>query len=265
MSSRSKYRSWRRNDRNHGEYSLDIGSNSSSIWSILVSCVTTASCIQLITTATPAPNRAYPTFLVFGETFPAVRLDGGPEWPARGSLLLRSHSAQEYCHRNPGSEEDRPMRQRKGLWGSSWIFAVAGVVFCVTTAEAGVTKVVDRKFPTGTYCPAESRAAAGADLSFVAPASTIRITFSGMNRSSGNQWNHFRVDNVSVTLKSVFDAHLVSPTPRFETCYDTTPPPGQATGGVPNVPSYDFNDTGSTEVFLDLFSTSATGWTGQHL
>ena len=72
------------------------------------------------------------------------------------------------------------------------------------------------------------------------------------------------MDNVSVVLKSVFDTNLLSPSPGFETCYDTTPPPGQTTGGVPNVPSYDFNAAGTTELSLDLFTSAITGWTGQN-
>jgi len=153
------------------------------------------------------------------------------------------------------------MRRRRGM---VWVVAAVGFALSVADTPAP-TKVLDRKFPVGLYCPAESRATAGVDLSFVAPASTISITFSGMNRTATNLWNGFHVDNVSVTLKSIFDTHLLTPTPGFESCYIDSIPPGQTTPGDPNVPAYDFNSAGSTEVFLDLFDSGITGWTGQHL
>ena len=131
-------------------------------------------------------------------------------------------------------------------------------------AEAGLIKKLDRPFPTGLFCPLESRASAGADLSFVAPASTIRVTFSGMNQDASGNWNGFHVDNVAVVLKSVFDAHQIGPTPNFETCYDPTIPPGHTSGGVPEAPSYDFNAASTPELSLDLFAANITGWTGQH-
>jgi len=129
-----------------------------------------------------------------------------------------------------------------------------------TGAGAAIVKDVDRKFPTGFYCPVESRAIAGGDVGFVAPASTIRVTFSAPNETAGT-WNQLRLDNVAVVLKTVFDANQVTD-PDYATCYITTPPPGQATGGMPNAPAYDFNAASTPEVYLDLFPSAITGWTG---
>jgi hypothetical protein len=139
----------------------------------------------------------------------------------------------------------------------------AAFVLSGTGARAQILKTVDRKYPVG-WCPMESRATAGADLSFVAPASTVRITFSG-NNQTGGEWNAFHLDNVTVVAKSTFDAHNYGPTPGFEFCYDPTIPAGQTTGGVPGAPYYAFNDTGTTEVFVDLFGSNIDGWTGPHV
>jgi len=141
---------------------------------------------------------------------------------------------------------------------------MAALIFAARS-EARIIKTFDRKFPTGKYCPLESRAAAGADVSFVAPAATVRITFSGNNLDSGNQWNSFRLDNVSLVAKSVFDANLVDDIPGFDDCYNESPPPGQATGGMLNVPAYEFTAANTPELLLDLFASNASGWMGSHL
>jgi hypothetical protein len=142
--------------------------------------------------------------------------------------------------------------------------AIAVVLLSAGTANAQILKTVDRKFPTGKYCPLESRAAAGVDLSFVAPAATVRIAFSGNNLDSSNQWNAFRLDNVTLVAKSVFDLNLVGPVPGFDDCYNTSPPPGQTTGGIPNVPAYNFSAANTPEAYLDLFPSGVTGWSGSH-
>jgi hypothetical protein len=131
-------------------------------------------------------------------------------------------------------------------------------------ADAAIIKNIDRKFPVGQYCPVESRVAAGGDVAFTAPAGTIRLTFSGNNQDSSGNHNSFRVDNVAVVLKTVFDANQLSPSPNFDECYNPAIPPGQTTGGTPNAPSYDFNAASTPEVYLDLFPTAITGWTGEH-
>lgn len=131
---------------------------------------------------------------------------------------------------------------------------------------AEIVKIIDRKFPIGKYCPLESRSP-GADLSFVAPATSVRITFSGNNFKSG-AWNKLHLDNITVVLKSVFDDNLLSPAPgpgAYNFCYDTTPPPGQPTGGVANAPTYDYTVPGTPEILVDLFPTNVSGWTGAHL
>ncbi len=195
-------------------------------------------------------------------------------------------------------------------------FAAAAVLAVMIAAPAPVaaatiTKTVDRKFPTGQFCPLESRAAAGADLSFVAAGPRVRVTFTVDNfkgqcedafGSLGQPcltgadcppdepcrrlcttslspcttdadcpgercgpWNEVAFDNVTVVLKSVFDAHLLEPSPFFQDCYFATTPPGQTGPGLPFAPSYDFNASGSTEVYLELFDSPAglSGWVGQ--
>ena len=59
----------------------------------------------------------------------------------------------------------------------------------VSSAEAQIAKISDRKFPVGTFCPLESRASAGADLSFVAAGTAARITFSAANLKGECQSN----------------------------------------------------------------------------
>lgn len=147
-------------------------------------------------------------------------------------------------------------------------YALALVAVLVAAASSplradAITKTLDRKFPIGKFCPLESRAAAGVDLSFVATATSMPVTFSANNLKSGN-FNALHLDNISVQLKSVFDAHLVV-TPGFEDCYNPSTPPGQSTGGIPNAPSYDFNAASTTEISLDTFNTNVGSWTGQHL
>ncbi len=142
---------------------------------------------------------------------------------------------------------------------------VAAFLLAPQATDARITKTVDRKFPTGKYCPLESRAAAGIDLSFVAAASTVRLTFSANNLDGSSQWNSFRIDNVSLTTKAVFDAHLVDDIPGFDDCYNESAPPGQATGGILNAPAYDFNATSTPELLLDLFATGVPGWSGSHM
>jgi len=127
---------------------------------------------------------------------------------------------------------------------------------------AEIIKTLDRKFPIGKFCPLESRAAASVDLSFVAPASTVRITFAGNNETAGGNWNQFHIDDVSVTTKAVFDANLISPVPNFADCYNTSTPPGQSTGGLNNAPGYKFEAPGTTELLLDVFTASTSGWSG---
>ncbi|HKY33491.1 MAG TPA: hypothetical protein VJV23_13235 [Candidatus Polarisedimenticolia bacterium] len=131
--------------------------------------------------------------------------------------------------------------------------------------EAAIVKIQDRKFPTGKFCPLESRAEAGADLSFVAPAATVRIRFSAANLDGGGAWNALRIDNVALVAKAVFDAHQTGPVPGFEDCYDPMPPPGQTTGGLPEAPAYDFNAAGTVEIVLDRFDSSAAEWSGPHI
>ena len=143
--------------------------------------------------------------------------------------------------------------------------ASLAALLLATSARAAIVKTVDRKFPTGKYCPLESRAAAGVDLTFVAPASTVRVRFSGSNLDGGGQWNSFRLDNVSLVAKTVFDAHLVADLPGFDDCYNEAAPPGQATGGIPNVPAYDFNAANTPELLLDLFPSGMAGWSGSHV
>lgn len=129
-----------------------------------------------------------------------------------------------------------------------------------TAASAAIIKDVVRKFPQGFYCPVESRPIAGGDVGFVAAASTIRVTFSAPNETSGS-WNQFRIDNVAVVLKTVFDAHQVTDAD-YAQCYDPAPPPGQPTGGMRDAPAYDFTAASTPEVYLDLFPSAITGWTG---
>ncbi len=158
-------------------------------------------------------------------------------------------------YRKRGQVLGVPMRT-----GKRSLLAVALLAPAWGVVSAAIIKDVDRKFPQGFYCPVESRPIAGGDVGFVAPASTIRVTFSAPNETSGT-WNHFRIDNVAVVLKTVFDANQVTD-PDYANCYDTTPPPGQATGGMANAPAYNFNATSTPEVYLDLFPTAITGWTG---
>ena len=138
------------------------------------------------------------------------------------------------------------------------------LVAATTPARAsGITMTIDRKFPVGVFCPLESRMAAGANLSFVATATSLPVTFS-MPNFHGANFNGLHLDNISVQLKSVFDAHLLV-TPGFELCYDPATPPGQTSGGMLNAPAYDFNAASTPEVSLDTFNTTAGSWTGSHL
>ncbi|HXU10573.1 MAG TPA: hypothetical protein VN898_01285 [Candidatus Binatia bacterium] len=184
---------------------------------------------------------------------------------------------------------------------------LAFVLAAIPSARAAIVKNHDRKFPVGAYCPIESRAAAGADLSFTPTGSSAQITFRADNmigqcqvssrlcftnadcgaqdtcvRFCGadfvtcqsdadcnpgdrcGEWNHFRLDNVTVVPKSVFDQHLLAPSPFYENCYDdTTVPPGQLLPGVAEVPSFDFNAAGTASLNR-FFDTPAglAGWTG---
>ena len=131
--------------------------------------------------------------------------------------------------------------------GKRSLLAVALLAPAWGVVSAAIIKDVDRKFPQGFYCPVESRPIAGGDVGFVAPASTIRVTFSEPNQTAGN-WNQLRIDDGAVVLKNVFDAHQISPAPDHASCYVTTPPPGQATGGMPDAPAYKFNDASTPEV-----------------
>jgi hypothetical protein len=58
---------------------------------------------------------------------------------------------------------------------------LVAVAILFSPAHAQIAKISDRKFPVGTFCPLESRASAGADLSFVAVGTAARITFSAAN------------------------------------------------------------------------------------
>jgi len=78
------------------------------------------------------------------------------------------------------------------------------------------------------------------------------------------QWNHFRLDNVTVVPKAVFDQFLLSPSPFYGNCYDDiTIPPGQLTPGVAEVPSFDFHAAGTAPLnqFFDAPADLA-GWSG---
>jgi hypothetical protein len=110
---------------------------------------------------------------------------------------------------------------RSGTAGLLGVFLLASAG---TEAAAAIIKDVDRKFPVGQYCPVESQTAAGGDVAFVAPASTIRLTFSGNNQDGSGNHNAFRIDNVAIVLKTVFDAHLLSPSPGFDVCYNPSHP-----------------------------------------
>ncbi len=184
---------------------------------------------------------------------------------------------------------------------------VALAALALPASAAVINKTVDRKFPTGTFCPLESRAQAGADLSFVAAGPRARITFTVDNfkgQCNSNSvpclsdadcpaldscarscttsftscssdadcpgercgpWNQVAFDNVTVVLKSVFEAHLLSPSPFYQDCYFTTIPPGQTEEGLEHAPSYDFNATGTAETDLELFDSAAAldGWSGR--
>ena len=68
---------------------------------------------------------------------------------------------------------------------TSWVLGRAlGLVVAASLAssvEAQIAKISDRKFPVGAFCPLESRASAGADLSFVAAGTAARIGFAVEN------------------------------------------------------------------------------------
>ncbi|HKQ63302.1 MAG TPA: hypothetical protein VJS92_18580 [Candidatus Polarisedimenticolaceae bacterium] len=202
------------------------------------------------------------------------------------------------------------MNDRPILRTAACALAVGAASFSPLPAPV-LSKTVDRKFPVGQFCPLESRAAAGADLSFVAAGTAARITFtvdnfkgtcsltnvpcltnanctvppagntcqrlctssftnctSDANCPAGERcgpWNKVALDDVTVVLKSVFDANLLSPSPFYQDCYFSSTPPGQSGGGTPNAPSYNFNAAGTSEIFLSLFDSSAalSGWTGE--
>ncbi len=61
------------------------------------------------------------------------------------------------------------------------VAAIAAAALSTSAARAAIVKVNDRKFPVGVFCPLESRAVAGADLSFVAGGPAARFTFSVEN------------------------------------------------------------------------------------
>ncbi len=185
--------------------------------------------------------------------------------------------------------------------------ALAAVLAAIPSAKAEISKIHDRKFPVGAFCPLESRSGAGADLSFIPAGTEALITFSADNmkgqcarsqtlclsdsdcppqencdRFCGDditacdtdadcnpgdrcgQWNHFKLDNVTVVPKSVFDQFLLSPSPFYGNCYDDqTIPPGQATPGVAEAPSFNFNAAGTAalNLFFDAPADLA-GWSG---
>jgi hypothetical protein len=146
--------------------------------------------------------------------------------------------------------------------------AIAAVLFAAAAAPAhaaNITITIDRKFPVGKFCPLESRAAAGANLSFVATATSMPVTFSAFNLFHGGNFNDLHLDNISVQLKSVFDSHLLV-TDGYGDCYDDqAAPPGQSTPGMRNAPAYNFTAAGTTEISLDTFNTNVGAWTGSHL
>ena len=59
--------------------------------------------------------------------------------------------------------------------------ATLAILFAGSVSAATIVKTVDRKFPTGQFCPLETRTAAGADLSFVAQGTVVRVTFTADN------------------------------------------------------------------------------------
>src|SRR4029450_12987150 len=137
--------------------------------------------------------------------------------------------------RGPSGAVPRSSRALPGLGALAAI--VLAAAFASPARAANITITIDRKFPVGRFCPLESRAAAGANLSFVATATSMPLTFSASNFHGGN-FNPLHLDNISVQLKSVFDAHLLV-TPGLDDdgagsrdCYNPSTPPGQTSGGM---------------------------------
>src|SRR5262249_19153243 len=133
------------------------------------------------------------------------------------------------------------------------VLAAALTLACSAAPGFGdqvIVKTIDRKFPVG-WCPLESR---GVDLSFVAQASTVRITFSA-NNQKGSTHNALHIDDVSVVLSSIFQNHLATTT-GFNGCY-------QNSNGAPAY-QFEYDGTAVSEVSQDVFP-SMSGWTGSHL
>lgn len=152
----------------------------------------------------------------------------------------------------------------RGVVMAAALAALACFTVAPASAEDAIIKTVDRKFPVFKFCPLETRTGLSADLTFVAPASTVRITFAANNLRNGAA-NNLHIDNVSVVLNSIFLNHRVV-SPGYGICYNEDTPPGQTTGGVENAWSYDFefDGTAQAEVTQETFA-SLGPWTGSHL
>jgi hypothetical protein len=115
-------------------------------------------------------------------------------------------------------------------------------------ATAGTyKKIVDRRFPTGQYCPIDP----ALTLTFTATGPDASLTFTTNNFDSVGGWNAQSIDDIAVVDQAVFQANQVV-TPGFEVCY--------VDPGTFDTPGYDFN-AGSPEAFLDLLDSNATKWT----
>ncbi len=100
-----------------------------------------------------------------------------------------------------------------------WIVAamLGTTIWAGTLAEAAILKIADRKFPAQQFCPLDfggwdNGSGGQANLSFVAPSSSVRITFRTPNFFGGNHIDT-HIDNLSVVLKDAFEANLHAPFP----------------------------------------------------
>jgi hypothetical protein len=122
---------------------------------------------------------------------------------------------------------------------------LAAAIGASGTSHAAIIKEADRKFPL-QFCPMDfggwdDGAGGAADLSFVAPASSVRITFSTPNVFDGNHLNT-HLDNLVVVTREAFEANLHAPSSRSAYFFCNFPPNSDPELTSTHAPSFLFTN-----------------------
>jgi hypothetical protein len=151
----------------------------------------------------------------------------------------------------------------------TFIILVVVLLGVGSALAATITKTFDRKFPL-IFCPLDLSGwqdpGGPTDLSFIAPSSSVRITFSTPNYYNGVHVNT-HIDDFAVVLKSEFpdnsaNVHPPSPTGSYYTC--SFPPDGDESDAT-HAPSFVFTHfawPGPAGPILNRFDASAECWMG---